>query len=112
MPESRVRERAGILPAVRDVRQLGRMFTPIPEIIRREAPVPAETAISARTTGREPAAVPAEEIRGKESRERDNNRRKKHDRDVLGSKKQERYVNLEKNGGKKKNKAPAPKAAC
>ena len=54
MPESRVRERAGILPAVRDVRQLGRMFTPIPEIIRREAPVPAETAISARTTGREP----------------------------------------------------------
>ncbi len=55
------------------------------------------------------AAVPAEEIRGKESRERDNNRRKKHDRDVLGSKKQERYVNLEKNGGKKKNKAPAPK---
>ena len=55
------------------------------------------------------AAVPAEEIRGKESRERDNNRRKKHDRDVLGSKKQERYVNLEKNGGKKKHKAPAPK---
>lgn len=48
--------------------------------------------------------------RPKEGRERDNNRnKKKHDYDSLGGKKQERYVNLEKNGGKKKNKAPQQK---
>ena len=48
----------------------------------------------------------AEDNRGKESRDRgnDRNNRKKHEYDSVGSKKQERYVNLEKNGGKKKNK--------
>ena len=57
------------------------------------------------------AAVPAsEEIRGKESRERNerrnnnNNRHQEHDK--LG-KKQENFINLEKNGGKKKH-APQP----
>ena len=55
--------------------------------------------------------APAADMRQKESRDRDNNRnnKKKHDYDQLGSKKQERYVNLEKNGGKKKNKAPQQK---
>lgn len=44
----------------------------------------------------------------RENRDRDNNRRKQNtDHDKLG-KKQERYVNLEKNGGKKRH-APAPK---
>ena len=61
--------------------------------------------------GKKETMAPAEELRGKESRERDNNRKKRHDHDALGSKKQERYVNLEKNGGKKKNKAPQPKPA-
>ncbi len=56
------------------------------------------------------APAPAEELRGKESRDRDNNRKKKYNsHDTVNSKKQERYVNLEKNGGKKKNKAPQPK---
>ncbi len=45
------------------------------------------------------------DMRQKEGRDRDNNRnKKKHDYDNLGGKKQERYVNLEKNGGKKKTK--------
>ena len=58
-------------------------------------------------------AAPAADMNAKGSRDnnRDNNRnnKKKHDHDQFGSKKQERYVNLEKNGGKKKNKAPQPK---
>ena len=57
------------------------------------------------------AAVPAEDMRGKESRERNdrrnnNNNNKRQDRDKLG-KKQENFINLEKNGGKKKH-APQP----
>ncbi len=57
----------------------------------------------------------ADEIRGKETRdrERDNknrNGKQRGDYDVLGSKKQERFVNLEKNGGKKKpQQQPQPK---
>ncbi len=50
-------------------------------------------------------AAPAEEIRGKESRERGNSDRRSNrhqDHDKLGSKRQENYVNLEKHGGKKK----------
>ena len=50
-------------------------------------------------------AAPAEEMRGKESRERgkDDRRSNRHqDHDKLGSKRQENFVNLEKNGGKKK----------
>ncbi len=46
-----------------------------------------------------------EEIRTKESREnrdRDVKKSKNQDHDKLGSKRQERYVNLEKNGGKKR----------
>ena len=47
-----------------------------------------------------------EELRGKESRERDKDRnknaRQRNDYDALGGKKQERFINLEKNGGKKK----------
>ncbi len=46
-----------------------------------------------------------EELRTKESREnrdRDNRKNKNQEYDKLGSKKQERYINLEKNGGKKK----------
>ena len=58
------------------------------------------------------SAVPADDVRGKESRERgndrrnnnNNNRRQEHDK--LG-KKQENFINLEKNGGKKKH-APQP----
>ena len=57
------------------------------------------------------SAVATEEVRGKESRERNerrnnnnNNRRQEHDK--LG-KKQENFINLEKNGGKKKH-APQP----
>ena len=56
-------------------------------------------------------AVPADDVRGKESRERNdrrnnNNNNKRQDRDKLG-KKQENFINLEKNGGKKKH-APQP----
>ena len=50
------------------------------------------------------SAVPAEEVRGKESRERSNDRRNNNrhqDHDKLG-KRQENYINLEKHGGKKK----------
>lgn len=51
------------------------------------------------------AASPSEELRGKETRDRVENRKnnntRKQDRDKLG-KKQERYINLEKHGGKKK----------
>ncbi len=52
-----------------------------------------------------------EELRGKESRDRANEKNrnnKRNDHDALG-KKQERYVNLEKNGGKKKPQQPQPK---
>ena len=60
--------------------------------------------------GNAPAQAAPVNNRPKEGRDRDNNRnKKKHDYDSLGGKKQERYVNLEKNGGKKKNKAPQQK---
>ena len=55
------------------------------------------------------SAAPAEEIRGKESRDRGNDRRNNNrhqDHDKLG-KRQENFINLEKNGGKKKH-APQP----
>ncbi len=54
-------------------------------------------------------AAPAADMNAKGSRDNNRNNKKKHDHDQFGSKKQERYVNLEKNGGKKKNKAPQPK---
>ena len=62
---------------------------------------------------KETAAAP-DELRGKESRERNTNDRKNNNRhqdhDKLGSKKQENYINLEKHGGKKKPQQPqAPK---
>ena len=55
---------------------------------------------------KESAVAAPDEVRGKESRERNNNDRrsnnkKNQDRDKLG-KRQENYVNLEKHGGKKK----------
>ena len=60
--------------------------------------------------GGAPAQAAPVNNRPKEGRDRDNNRnKKKHDYDQLSGKKQERYVNLEKNGGKKKNKAPQQK---
>lgn len=50
-------------------------------------------------------AASTEELRGKESREREKDRnkndRQRNDYDALGGKKQERFVNLEKNGGKR-----------
>ncbi len=57
------------------------------------------------------SAVAADDVRGKESRERNerrnnNNNNKRQDHDKLG-KKQENFINLEKNGGKKKH-APQP----
>ncbi len=59
------------------------------------------------------AASASEEVRGKESRnnnDRRNNNNHKKDRDKLGGKKQENYVNLEKHGGKKKpQQQPKPK---
>ena len=58
---------------------------------------------------KESAAMGAEELRGKETRERNHDNKKnnkKNDYDVLGGKKQERFVNLEKNGGKKKPQQP------
>ncbi len=54
------------------------------------------------------AAAPAADVKQNNGRGRDDNRKKKHDYDQK-DKKQERYVNLEKNGGKKKNKAPQQK---
>lgn len=55
------------------------------------------------------ASVNTEELRGKETRERADNRKnnnnRKQDRDKLG-KKQERFINLEKHGGKKKPQQP------
>ena len=57
-------------------------------------------------------AAVVEDVRGKESRERGNDRRnnnnnnRRQDHDKLG-KKQENFINLEKNGGKKKH-APQP----
>ena len=63
---------------------------------------------------KESASMATEEIRGKETRERErdnkNKNNKRNDYDVLGGKKQERFVNLEKNGGKKKpQQQPQPK---
>ena len=58
---------------------------------------------------KESASMGAEELRGKETRERNHDNKKnnkKNDYDVLGGKKQERFVNLEKNGGKKKPQQP------
>jgi translation initiation factor IF-2 len=60
------------------------------------------------------SAAPAEELRGKESRDRDKDRnknnRQRNDYDALGGKRQERFINLEKNGGKKKpTQQPQPK---
>ena len=59
---------------------------------------------------KESAAAAPEEMRGKESRERNdrrnNNNNRRQDHDKLG-KKQENFINLEKNGGKKKH-APQP----
>ena len=57
------------------------------------------------------AAPAADDMRGKESRERNerrnnNNNNRRQDHDKLG-KKQENFINLEKNGGKKKH-APQP----
>ena len=61
---------------------------------------------------KEAVAAP-DELRGKESRERDKDRNKnakqRNDYDALGGKKQERFVNLEKNGGKKIPQQPQPK---
>ena len=57
----------------------------------------------------------AEEMRGKETRERERdnknrNGKQRGDYDVLGSKKQERFVNFERRGGKKKpQQQPQPK---
>ena len=56
-------------------------------------------------------AAPAADMNAKGRRDNNRNNKKKHEHDQFGSKKQERYVNLEKNGGKKKNKAPQPKPA-
>ena len=53
---------------------------------------------------KESAAAAPDEVRGKESRERGNDRRNNNrhqDHDKLG-KRQENYINLEKHGGKKK----------
>ena len=60
------------------------------------------------------SAPAAEELRGKESRDRGQDRgrnnRQRGDYDALGGKKQERFINLEKNGGKKKPQhQPQPK---
>ena len=58
---------------------------------------------------KESASMGAEELRGKETRERNHDNKKnnkKNDYDVLGGKKQERFINLEKNGGKKKPQQP------
>lgn len=58
---------------------------------------------------------PVEEFRGKETRERERdnknrNGKQRGDYDVLGSRRQERFVNLEKNGGKRKpQQQPQPK---
>ena len=61
---------------------------------------------------KETVAVPApDDVRGKESRDRGNDRKNKHNhnqsqkQDKLG-KKQENYINLEKHGGKKKPQQP------
>lgn len=63
--------------------------------------------------GKESAGAAAEEIRGKESREREKDRnknnRQRSDYDALGSRRQERFTNLEKNGNKKKPQQPQQK---
>ena len=60
------------------------------------------------------AAVTTDELRGKETRDRSENRKnnnnRKQDRDKLG-KKQERFINLEKHGGKKKPQQPKQEKA-
>lgn len=57
------------------------------------------------------AAPVVDDVRGKESRERGNNRNnnnnKRYEHDKLGGKHQENYINLEKHGGKKKHQ-PQP----
>ena len=53
-------------------------------------------------------AAPMDTRPSKDGRNNRDDKRKKHDYDKDKTKKQERYVNLEKNGGKKKNK-PQPK---
>ena len=62
---------------------------------------------------KESAGAAAEEIRGKESREREKDRnknnRQRSDYDALGSRKQERFTNLEKGGNKKKPQQPQQK---
>ncbi|MGN0416165.1 MAG: translation initiation factor IF-2 [Agathobacter sp.] len=66
-----------------------------------------------RNKGGRMEAAPAEEVRGKESRERGTDRRnnnKHQEHDKLGGKRQENYINLEKHGGKKKpQQQPKPK---
>ena len=61
------------------------------------------------------ATVTTEELRGKETRDRNENRKnngnnRKQDRDKLG-RKQERFINLEKHGGKKKPQPPKQEKA-
>ncbi len=60
------------------------------------------------------AAVTTDELRGKETRDRSENRKnnnnRKQDRDKLG-KKQERFINLEKHGGEKKPQQPKQEKA-
>ena len=59
------------------------------------------------------ATVTTEEIRGKETRERNDNRKnnnRRQDHDKLG-KKQERFINLEKHGGRKKPQQPKQEKA-
>jgi translation initiation factor IF-2 len=63
---------------------------------------------------KEVAAAAPEETRGKDSRNnndrRNNNNNHRKDRDKLGGKRQENYINLEKHGGKKKpQQQPKPK---
>ncbi len=52
--------------------------------------------------------TPAADSRGKDSRDR-GGRKKQHDYESSGTRKQERYVNLEKNGGRKKTRPQQPK---
>ncbi|MCI8391402.1 MAG: translation initiation factor IF-2, partial [Roseburia sp.] len=56
------------------------------------------------------SSAQAEELRGKESRDRDKDRNKNNrqrgDYDALGGKKQERFINLEKGGGRRRPQQP------
>lgn len=47
----------------------------------------------------------------RENRDRENRKNKNQEYDKLGSRKQERYINLEKNGGKKKKPQNAADAS-